>query len=217
MDPQKTMAEKRTTNQFLKKAIFVAMLLVPTVVYGAGIRFGAPAPSLKPGQEQRIGGRPSAAQAGEELLDEAQKLRARYRQKKSEREGTAHEHQYGYIVAFFDTKSLLNPLLVDGLNRLEEMEGIKFLLFKSANTIDRPLEARPQGELKRLSKLEAPFARDDSGGVIADQYQVTKFPTVLYETPSHDVVKFYVPITLEKVFTRIGLEKRKLRSFVKEQ
>lgn len=209
-------------NKLFKATVFlaIAFVLVPQA-HAQGIRFGGDddqgslrsQPRMEEeqnNQSQRLGGTPSKAdEAGQDLLIEAQKMRARYRQKKAEASGTAGEHRYGFIVAFFDSESLLDPTLVKGLNRLESMDGIKFALFNSQNKLDRPITERSQAELRRLEGLEPPMARDDTGGHIAKQYNVTKFPTILYETPDHDVIPFYVPNTLEKVFTRIGYEQRK--------
>lgn len=157
-------------------------------------------------QGQRLGGQSAPKKDGWNVVQEAEKLKARYRDKLAERSGTAHEHRYGFVVAFMDTASLMEPVMIKGLKRLESMDGIKFLLFNSKNTA---MPHMSRSKMKRLEKLDPPMARDDTGGQVAGQYNVDKFPTVLYETPEHDVLTFYVPNTLEKVFTRINREVRK--------
>lgn len=203
-------------------AMLAALVLAAPQAWAAGIRFGGSddqgslrgsgvvqPQETQPQQEQSIGGRQSADEAGRDVLREAEKLRARYRQRQSEEAGTAGEHRYGFVVAFVDSESLLDPMMVKGLNRLENMDGVKFLLFNSQNKLKTPITKRSASELRRLENLDTPMARDDTGGHIAKQYNVTKFPTILYETPDHDVVTFYVPNTLSKVFNRIEIEKQK--------
>lgn len=207
-------------------SMMAIMLFATPSAWGAGIRFGGddaqgglnpvqPNQGAQPeqsqrDQSQRLGGeRPSPAQSGRDVLMEAEKLKARYRQKQSEAAGTANEHRYGFVVAFFDSESLLDPMLVKELNQLKAMDGVKFALFNSANKLKTPITERGAAELRRLENLDPPMARDDTGGHIAKQYNVSKFPTILYETPNHDVVRFYVPNTLGKVFNRIEAEKRK--------
>lgn len=199
-------------------------LLATPQAQAQGIRFGGQdtqgslgAPSGEAGPparqenqlESQLPGRDPAHEVGRDVLQEAEKLRARYRQQQEEAAGTAHEHRYGFVAAFFDSESLMDPGLVEDLKQLEQMEGLKFALFHSSLSLDKPISQRSQREMKKLENLDPPMARDDTGGHIAKQYNVTRFPTILYETPDHDVIPFYVPNTLEKVFSRINIEKRK--------
>lgn len=207
-------------KRFSKTLVFglIATMAIPAA-HAQGIRFGGDdeQSGLRQSQPQReqsepnspmpeISQREQAEISGRGLLREAEKLRARFRQGQSEAAGTSDEHRYGFVVAFMDTQSLMNPRYIKQLNALENMDGIKFLLFQSEYN---EMPNLSDTEIKRLENMEPLMARDDRGGKIANDYNVTKFPTILYETPNHDVIPFYVPSTLDRVFARINAEIRK--------
>lgn len=209
----------------------VAGSLLPVTAAFAGIQVGgqeAPATTSQPLQPKAAPAAPAADQAGGgirqaapppaaekpkyqpgDLLKMADEFRARYRKDNATLRGMElpkSKYRYGFVVAFFDTKSLLNPTLVGQLSKLEKMDGIQFKLMKSQNNVNKKITDFSKEEIEKLSKVEMPLARDDTNGQIAANYKVTKFPTVLYETPSGEVVKFFVPNTMESVFQRIRKE-----------
>ena len=148
-----------------------------------------------------------------DLLKMAEEFRARYRQDKQQMFGEQppeNEYRYGFVVAFFDTKSLVDPTLGKQLGELEKIDGIQFKLLKSKDNLNKSYKDYTREELERLAKIELPMARDDLSGRIASNYKVDKFPSVLYETPSGEVVRFHVPNTMESVFRRIRQEARKV-------
>ena len=148
------------------------------------------------------------ARAGRALLQEANKLKARFRQSQSEAAGTARAHRYGFVVAFMDTKSLMKPSFIKGLKKLNNTDGIKFLVFQSDHSVDN----LDRSQAKKLEDVEPVMARDDRGGKIAKQYGVEKFPTVLYERPNHEVTKIHTPHSLNAVFRHIRKVKRNQRA-----
>lgn len=212
---------------WLVAAASLFLLATPAV---AGIRIGgqeAPSTTAQPFQKQAeeapppIGGirqsAPPPANAAQptfqqgDLLKMAEEFRAKYRQEKAQMFGeqpASAEYRYGFVVAFFDTKSLLDTTLLEQLERLDTMDGLQFQLVKSLDNITKTHKDFTPAELERLSKYNMPMARDDLQGKMAKNYKVDKFPTVLYETPSGDVVRFHVPTTMEAVFRRISKEAR---------
>lgn len=148
-----------------------------------------------------------------DLLKMAEEFRARYRQDKQKMYGdkpAENAYRYGFVLAFFDTQSLLDPTLGKQLGELEKLDGIQFKLLKSKDNVTKTYKDYTQDELKRMAEIELPMARDDLNGRIAGNYKVDKFPSVLYETPSGEVVRFHVPNTMDSVFRRIRLEARKV-------
>ena len=165
-------------------------------------------PTQKTGNALKMNKQGRDAQAGRALIEEANKLKARFRQDQSEAAGTAHEHRYGFVVAFMDTTSLLKRSFVKDLKRLKNVDGIKFLLFQSEHSV----ENWSLNKAKKLEGVDPIMARDDRGGKVAKQYGVKKFPTVLYELPNHEVAKIYVPHSLNAVFQHIRKVKRNQRA-----
>jgi len=146
-----------------------------------------------------------------DLLKMAEEFRAKYRKEKAQMFGeqpASAEYRYGFVVAFFDTKSLVDPAFLEQLERLDTMDGLQFQLVKSLDNVKRNYKDFTPAELERLAKYNMPMARDDLQGTMAKNYKVDKFPTVLYETPSGEVVRFYIPTTMEAVFRRINKEAR---------
>ncbi len=177
----------------------------PTAPTGSGIRTAPvePASAVK---------RRNSFEDGS-LLDAAAGLRAKYREKREAEDRKAvnpNSYRLGFVVAFFDSESLVNPVLIKGLDKLDNMNGIKFKLFRSKENLTKKITDFSESEIKKLENLEIPMARTDTGGKVAKNYKVTKFPTILYETPSGKVVKFYTPTTMENVFRQIKKEKKKL-------
>ena len=148
-----------------------------------------------------------------DLLKMAEDFRMRYRKDKQKMYGeqpAESEYRYGFVLAFFDTQSLLDPTLGKQLGELEKMDGIQFKLLKSKDNVTKSYKDYTQEELKKMAEIELPMARDDTNGRIASNYKVDKFPSVLYEIPSGEVVRFHVPNTMESVFRRIRQEARKV-------
>lgn len=148
-----------------------------------------------------------------DLLKMADEFRARYERDQQQitgRKPASNEHRYGYVAAFFDTKSLTDIALAKQIMELEKVDGIEFKLIKSHDNLNKSYKDFSKEELERLSQIELPFALDDTKGKIAANYNVKKFPTVMYQTPSGETVSFYVPNTMDAVFRRIRQEARKV-------
>lgn len=167
-------------------------------------------PKSGPKSKEELRQQRRAAQAQRKMLNEAKNLRARFRQQNPVEPDTSHTHRYGFVVAFMDSPSLMDPAYIKGLKRLKKVRGIEFLVFQSDHSLDKEFTLEQTKALaKKLEDVDPIMARDDSGGRIAKQYGVTKFPTILYERPNHQVEKLHVPHSLNKIFRLIRAEKRK--------
>lgn len=201
----------KKTFPLLAIFIFLVSTFIPyTPAFSAGIRFEGQQ-SHTQGTPQRLGGpKPGTTTAAapiSNLQKEAANLRARYRSQKAQNIKPNEESRYGVIAAFFDSDSLTKPRFIEGLNTLTATKGIKTALFLSKENTATPLEDTPLQQLEAIAELNLPFMRPDSGGRIARSYGITKFPTLLYETPNHEVIRFEKPASLDYVLRRIAKER----------